>query len=264
MGEGGAQGINCTSCGQPASGKFCSGCGASLAGGRMQFVEDLPVLGEPIAFVRTFFKILRAPIEEPIRLVETPEYRGHFRFLMIGVGVFAAFVLLVFASMRQESKQPYDPSQATLFDNYLYNLLINYTIGAVIAFALFRLFGGRNAGVQKHAKLWSILTGFYLPLQMLLLVAIAVAGLVLIQLSIGTQDGVNATFTQSSPYIFVAFNAVMALHFALAHARVWQAPFWKSLLLIIAAVLLAQYPMYLFQYAFGYVMGLWQGLGATG
>lgn len=252
----------CKSCGHQASGKFCSACGTAISGGTLQFVEDLPVVGEPIAFVRTFFKILRAPIEEPVRLVEMREYRGHFRFLMIGLGLFVASVLLVFASMRNDGKQPYDPSQASFFDNYLYNLLINYSVGAVIAFALFRMFGGRNAGVQRHAKLWSLLTGFYLPLQILLLIVIAVAGLVLIQAQLGTEAAVNATFAQISPYFFMAFNAVMAWHFAVAHARVWQTAVWKALALIVACVLLAHYPASAIQYAFGYVVGLFSGVTA--
>jgi len=121
------------------------------------------------------------------------------------------------------------------------------------------LLGARNAGLQRHAKLWSILTGFYLPLQMLLLIVIAVTGLILIKANVGSELGINATFAQISPYLFMAFNFVMALHFAEAHGRVWGAQFWKSLILIFAAVLLARYPSNAIQYAFGYMVGFWKG-----
>ncbi len=261
---GGGASLTCRHCGELASGRYCSSCGAPLSGGPMHFVESLPVVGEPIAFVRTFFRILRSPLEEPVRLVEDPEYRGHFRFLMVGAGIFVAFVLLVFASMRNDGKQPFEPAQASFYDNYLYNLLINYAVGAVIAFVLFRLFGGRNAGVTKHAKLWSILTGFYLPLQMVLLIVIALAGLAAIQLHLGQEANVNTTFAAIGPAFFTIFNVAMALHFAQAHGRVWDTPFWKALLLMVACVVLAGYPASAIQYAFGFVVGLFQGLKTAG
>lgn len=252
--------VQCSSCGAPVSGRYCSACGAPVGSGALHFVEELPVVGEPVAFVRTFLNILRSPVEEPIRLVETPEYRGHFRFLMIGVGVFVAFVVLAVSANRSASGELANPSQAYYLDSYLYKLLINYTVGAAIAYGLFRLFGSRNAGVLKHAKLWSIFTGFYLPLQMLILIAISLAGLAYIQVNPELAASVNAAFATVGPYFFLAFNLVMALHLASAHSSIWGVGLWKSLALILACVLLAELPAQALHYALGFAIGFVQSL----
>mgnify|MGYP001430210360 CR=1 FL=1 len=263
---GAGQAPTCVRCGAAATGNFCSSCGASLsvAGGE-SFVETLPVVGEPLKFVRTFFKILKSPNQAPVTLAEDHSFRGHFAFLMVGLGILVAFALFMTSYMQQQSGQAELPQdQASYLDNYLYNLLIGYTIGAVMVYAIYRLaaklLGGKVVAVETHAKLWALLTGFYLPLQVALLIILAAIGVVAGVLFPDLYPGIQELARTIAPWFFLGFNLLMLVNFAFTHTKLWQRPLPVSLLIIAACVVLSSYPTAWIQYAFGYVMGSLAGL----
>ena len=254
----------CPSCSEPVSGNFCSVCGTSLLDGGKSSIEELPIIGELVTFVRTYWKILRSPIAEPVRLTESPGYQDHFKFLMLGVGIYVAYLVFM-ATMAREGTgvSGFTPDQQSFIDNYKYLVVINYGVAALLAYGLFRILAAKTLNFKTHVKLWAILTGFYMPLQMLLLIVYAIVyaggGAVMAENAAQFRSGLSA----AGPWIGQAFNLVMLVHFAVVHARIWVVALWVSLAIFIAVYFLTPVPANLFQYAFGFVLGYFNGLFST-
>ena len=199
----------CPSCSEPVSGNFCSVCGTSLLDGGKSSIEELPIIGELVTFVRTYWKILRSPIAEPVRLTESPGYQDHFKFLMLGVGIYVAYLVFM-ATMAREGTgvSGFTPDQQSFIDNYKYLVVINYGVAALLAYGLFRILAAKTLNFKTHVKLWAILTGFYMPLQMLLLIVYAIVyaggGAVMAENAAQFRSGLSA----AGPWIGQAFNLV--------------------------------------------------------
>src|SRR4029079_4596055 len=82
----------CGDCGAPASGNFCSSCGADLRESSLSFLGRTPA---PVrrSFPAVYLKILRAPIRQTVAFTEDPSYRGYVSFALAGIAIYLLFVV---------------------------------------------------------------------------------------------------------------------------------------------------------------------------
>ena len=130
----------CSDCGAPASGNFCSSCGADLRASSLSF------LGRTAAPVRRSFpavylKILRAPIRQTVAFTEDPSYRGYVSFALAGI---ALYLLLIVPIVIQQVAPP----GTNVSDSLLMLMKILSQVGVyagmvvtfLLAYLVFRLF----------------------------------------------------------------------------------------------------------------------------
>lgn len=219
------------------------------------YVETLPVVGGPIGFIKTFFRVLKSPVVEPVRLTLSPVYRGHFGFLMLAITAYAGVAFLVANSGEAEIAAESDLA-ASLAGTLQPRLLILYGIWAVMTFVLFRLFAPDWQTLKTHVKLWSILTGFFAGLFLLLWIGVAAVA-VAVMIAVPSFE---TTISAAGPAMGQVLSGVVTVAligiFTAALARLWGARWWWSLAFLIGGLVLA-YPFVKGAfYGLGYVYGL--------
>lgn len=219
------------------------------------YVETLPVVGGPIGFIKTFFRILKSPVAEPVRLTQSPVYRGHFGFLTLALAAYAGVAFLVANSGEAEVQAESDLA-ASLTGTLQPRLLILYGIWAVMTFVLFRFFAPDRQTLKTHVKLWSILTGFFAGLFLLLWIGVAAIAVAVMLAVPSFEAKISAAGPAMGEILSGVLTAVLVFIFTAALSKLWGARWWWSMASLIGGLVLA-YPFVKGAfYGLGYVYGL--------
>lgn len=246
---------SCPCCGTKASGNFCSSCGASLFGGAKSSLEDLPVVGDPIGLARTFWRITRSPVMEPVRIASAASDKSPYKFLIGGIGIFIGFFFSMEALAGAWGVEGFTLEQRQFLSIAKYAIVIHLAVAAVVVYAAFAVFAGRKVQAVTHARLWALLGGYYLTAEALLLISVVVIYAIVFFALPGMAPAVLSTMSMLLVPAFVGVMLVMLVNLVVAHARQWAKPLWASALVF--AVALVATPMIArpLQYAIGYGMG---------
>ena len=247
--------VACPGCGAAVTGNFCNACGASLKGGGQSSLDDLPLIGEPIGLARTFWRMTRAPVAEPVRLAAHAGEKGPYKFLIAGVGLFIGFFLGIEALARAWGLAGFTPEQDQFLSVAQYAILIHIAVAAGFVYVASALVAGRKVSLGLHARLWALLGGYYLTAETLLLVAVVTAYMVIFFVLPGIAPTVLKIMSLLLAPAVVGLFLIMLVNLVVAHARQWAKPLWLSALIfalaLIATPLIAQ-PL---QFALGSAIG---------
>lgn len=229
----------CGDCGAPASGNFCSSCGADLRASSLSF------LGAAVAPVRRSFpvvymKMLRAPIRQTVAFAEDPTYRGHVSFALAGIAVY----VLTFVPVVMKIVAPADGSEVSenlqLLMKILSQVGIYVGIASVflLAYALFRFFAKVRRPFHAYFKLYCLALGFVAPIYGVW--EFVVRGMFggISMSSFGTAMSAD-DWTRPSAIASMALALLFWAYFVGIHRRFWEMPVWKATLLYVAACIVA-------------------------
>ena len=245
----------CPGCGAAASGNFCSTCGANLVGGRRSGFDDLPLIGEPIGLARTFWRMTRAPVAEPVRLAAHAGEKGPYKFLIAGVGLFIGFFLGMEALARAWGQSGFTPEQDQFLSVAQYAILIHLAVAAVVVYAATALIAGWKVSAGAHARLWALLGGYYLTAETLLLVAVVTAYMVIFFVLPGIAPTVLKIMSLLLAPAVVGLFLIMLVNLIVAHARQWAKPLWLSALIFVLALIATPLIAQPLQFALGSAIG---------
>jgi hypothetical protein len=224
----------CADCGAPASGNFCSSCGADLRESSLSF------LGRTAAPVRRSFpavylKILRAPIRQTVDFTEDPSYRGYLSFALAGIAVY--LLLIVPIVIRQVAPPGTNVSESMLTLMKVLSqvgVYVGMAIAFLMAFLVFRLFSRVKRPFHAYFKLYAMALGFVAPIYGVYeFVARSVLGGVGMS-SFSAQMTVD-DWLKPTAWVSVALIVAMLVYFIGIHRRFWQMPLWKAALLYLPA-----------------------------
>jgi hypothetical protein len=224
----------CADCGAPASGNFCSSCGADLRESSLSF------LGRTAAPVRRSFpavylKILRAPIRQTVDFTEDPSYRGYLSFALAGIAVY--LLLIVPIVIRQVAPPGTNVSESMLTLMKVLSqvgVYVGMAIAFLMAFLVFRLFSRVKRPFHAYFKLYAMALGFVAPIYGVYeFVARSVLGGVGMS-SFSAQMTVD-DWLKPTAWVSVALIVAMFVYFIGIHRRFWQMPVWKAALLYLPA-----------------------------
>jgi hypothetical protein len=237
MVSGGTGTVSCARCGAEAHGNFCGACGASLAGGRKSAL-DLPLLGETIDLVRTFWQVTRAPIAEPVRIAALADDKSPFRFLITGIGIFIGFFLGIEALARAWGNAGFTKEQDQFLNIAKFVIFLDLVIAAAVVYVASALIAGRKVSLGSHARLWALLSGYYLAAEAILLITVvAVYGLVCYQLPAIAPVMLKIYSIALLPVVAGIF-LLMLVNLVVAHARQWARPLWMSVAIFALALVI--------------------------
>lgn len=225
----------CGDCGAPASGNFCSSCGADLRQSALGF------LGQAAAPVRRSFpivymKLLRAPIRTTAALAEDRTYRNYLSFALAGVAIYCLFIVPVVMGIVAPADGNVHFSESMLT---LMRILsqVGVYVGIVITFGLgyfvFRLFSPVKRPLHEYFKLFCLALGFTAPIS-------GAYEFIVTKMFHGT--GLTAFNVQLTPEALATPTGISSLVLALAmlvysigiHRRFWSMAVWKATLLYLA------------------------------
>ena len=224
----------CGDCGAPASGNFCSSCGADLRESSLSF------LGRTAAPVRRSFpavyvKILRAPIRQTVAFTEDPSYRGYVSFALAGI---ALYLLLIVPIVIQQVAPPGTNVSESLLTLMKILSQVGVYAGMIVtfllAFLVFRLFSQVQRPFHAYFKLYAIALGFVAPIYAIYeFVARSVLGGV--GMSSFSAQMTPDDWLKPTAWVSVALIVAMLVYFIGIHRRFWQMPVWKAALLYLPA-----------------------------
>lgn len=247
--------VACPSCGTSASGNFCSACGANLVGGRTSGLDDLPLIGEPIGLARTFWRMTRAPVAEPVRLAAHAGEKGPYKFLIAGVGLFIGFFLGMEALAEAWGVSGFTPEQDQFLSVAKYAIVIHLAVAALVVYAAFVLVAGRKVSFGSHARLWALLGGYYLTAETLLLITVVTAYMVIFFVLPGIAPTVLKFMSLLLAPAVVGLFLIMLVNLVVAHARLWAKPLWLSGLIFALALIATPTIAQPLQFALGSAVG---------
>lgn len=228
--------VSCTHCGAEARGNFCSACGADLAGGRKSTLDNLPLIGETIGLARTFCRVTRAPIAEPVRIAGLAGDKSPYKFLITGIGIFIGFFLGIEALARAWGQAGFTREQDQFLSVAKYQILFVLVIAAAVVYVASALIAGRKVSVGSHARLWALLTGYYLTAEAVLLITVVVVySLVYIELPAIAPVVLKIFSTALTPVVAGIF-LLMLVNLVVTHARQWARPLWMSVAIFALAL----------------------------
>lgn len=251
--SGAAAVVDCAQCGAPASGNFCSACGADLRAG--SGVLGAVTGGMRKSFPATYLRILLSPVKATVALAEDPTYRQHISFLLSGLAIFCVIMVPFF--MRSA-----DPTGAMAHLSESMQTLMKILsqtgvyVGALITvllgFAVFRLFGKEKRSFAAYLKLYCLAFGFMLP-------PYAVYDYVARGL-MGSSGISSFTVTSPTPEqmatlpfaLSLAASLLIWAYFIAIHRRFWRMALWKAGLLYMVAALTSYQLGYLLMFHAGY------------
>ena len=205
----------------------CSACGANLATERKSTLYNLPLIGETVDLGRTFWRVTRAPITEPVRIAGLPG-GSPYKILITGLGMFIGFFLTVEAVARAWGNPGFTQEQDQFLNSAKYSILLNIVIAAAVVYVASALIAGRKVSAGSHARLWALLWGYYLTVEGALLIAVVIV-----------YSFVYFELRSFEPAVLKFMNAVllpavvgilllMLLNLVATHARQWARPIWLS------------------------------------
>jgi hypothetical protein len=237
MVSGGTGTVSCTHCGAEALGNFCSACGASLAGGRKSALY-LPLIGETVGLARTFWRVTGAPIAEPVRIAGLAGNKSPYKFLITGIGIFVGFFLGMEALARAWGQAGFPREQDQFLSIAKYVILLDLVIAAAVVYVASALIAGRKVSVGSHARLWALLSGYYLTVEAgLLITVVVVYGLVYFGLPAIAPVLLKILGIALMPAVAGIF-LLMLLNLVVTHARQWARPPWMSVAIFALALVI--------------------------
>jgi hypothetical protein len=233
----------CGDCGAPASGNFCSSCGADLRAGSLSF------LGRTAAPVRRSFpavylKILRAPVRQTVAFTEDPSYRGYLSFALAGI---ALYLLLIVPIVIKHVAPPGTNVSESLLTLMKILSQVGVYAGMVVTFLLaylvFRLFAQVQRPFHAYFNLYAIALGFVAPIYGIYeFVTRSVLGGV--GMSSFSAQMTPDDWLKPTAWVSVALIVAMLVYFIGIHRRFWQMPVWKAALLYLPASYVANVVSY--------------------
>jgi hypothetical protein len=218
----------CRKCGETVSGSFCSACGARLAASRKVALEDVPVIGEPVDFVRAFWRTTRAPVTEPLRVAALTGDKSPYKFFIAGAGMFIGFFLAMQALAKAWGVAGFTREQNQFLSVAKYAIFIHLAVAAAVVYVAFALVAGRKVSVGSHARLWALLGGYYLTAETILLVtAVAICIAIFLLAPAFTQATISIFSIALAPAVF-GLLLLLLINLVVAQARQWAKPLWMS------------------------------------
>jgi len=237
MVSGGTGTLSCMYCGAEARGNFCSACGASLAGGRKSTL-DLPVIGESIGMARTLWRVTRAPIAEPVRIAGLAGDTSPYKFLIAGIGMFIGFFLGIEALARAWGQAGFTKEQDQVLSVLKYVILAYLIIAAAVVYVASALIAGIKVSVGSHARLWALISGYYLTAEVVLLITVVVVySLVYVELPAIAPAALKIFNAALLPAV-VGIFLLMLVNLVVTHARQWARPLWLSVAIFALALVI--------------------------
>lgn len=228
----------CGDCGAPASGNFCSSCGADLR------VSALGFLGQAAAPVRRSFpvvylKILMSPARQTAKLAEDPSYRNYLSFALTGIAIYCLlFVPVVMRMVVPTGGAAVSESMLTLMKALSQiGIYFGVVLTFVLGFVLFRFFARERRSLAAYFKLYAIAIGFVAPLYGAydFVVKVILGGIGMSSLGTLTEGDLARPTTMIS----IVLALLLWVYFVAIHRRFWAMPIWKATLLYLAASLVS-------------------------
>ena len=228
MASGESGTVLCPRCGAAVGGNFCSSCGASLAGGRKSALDDLPLIGESIGLVRTFWRTTRAPIAEPVRLAAIAGDKSPYKFLITGISMFIGFFLAMETLAKAWGQSGFTREQEQFLSVARYAILIHLVVAAAVVYVATALIAGRKVSVGSHARLWALLGGYYLTaVAVFLITVVAIYSLIYFELPAVAPTALKILSMVLTPAV-AGLLLLMLINLVVTHARQWARPLWIS------------------------------------
>lgn len=249
----------CADCNSPASGNFCSNCGADLRAGRSGILGSVSSTAR-LSFPGTYLQILRSPIKATVALADDPIYRQHISFFFSGLAVFCVIMVpfIMQAADPTGAMARYSESMQTLVRVLSQ---VGVYVGALITFllgyALFYVFAKTPRRFRAYLKLYCLAFGFMLPLYALYdYVARGMLGIT----GMSSFSVKNPTLEEvlTVPFaVALGVSLLIWVYFIAIHRRFWNMPVWKAGLLYTAATLTSQQAGYYVMLHAGYWITLY-------
>jgi hypothetical protein len=219
----------CGDCGAPASGNFCSSCGADLRQSALGF------LGPAVSPVRRSFpvvylKLLRAPIRGTVAFAEDRTYRNYIAFALSGIAIYCLFIVPVVMNMIVPAGGPVHVSDSMLT---LMKALsqIGVYVGIIITFLLaygvFRLFARAKRPFHAYFKLFCIALGFTAPIngayEFVVTRAFHGTGMTAFNFQLTPEALLTPTGLSTLTLLIV-----MLVYYIGIHRRFWEMPVWLA------------------------------------
>lgn len=250
---GASAGTICPDCSTPATGNFCSSCGADLrdGSGLIGTVASSAKTSVP----GTYLRLLRSPVRATVALAEDPSYRQHISFLLSGLALFCVIMVPFFMQTADPTgaMAQYSESMQTLMK------VLSQTgvyFGAIVTFLLgylaFRSFAGAPRTWKQYLKLYCLAYGFIMPPYALYdYVARGVFNTT--GLSSFAQTEPTPEQMMSAPFaVSIVVSILIWAYFIAIHRRFWNMALWKAGALYTAVALVANQAGYYAMYQFGY------------
>jgi hypothetical protein len=241
----------CAECGTPATGNFCSGCGADMRQGS-------GVLGAvsgatSSSFPATYLRILRSPIKATVALADDPTYRQHVSFLLSGLAVFCVIMvpfIMQSAVPTAQMQQLSDSMQTLIKILSQVGIYVGAVITFVLAYALFRFFAKEPRSLKAYLKLYCLAFGFMLP-PYAIYDYVARGLMHSTGLSSFTARDPTPEEMVTAPFLIsLAVSLLIWAYFIAIHRRFWRMSIWKAgALYSIAAIVSSKLGYWLMFYA---------------
>lgn len=228
----------CGDCGAPASGNFCSTCGADLRASALGF------LGQAAAPVRRSFpvvylKILMSPVRQTAALAEDPSYRNYLAFALTGIAIYCLlFVPVVMRMVVPTGGAEVSESMLTLMKALSQiGIYFGVALTFVLGYALFRFFARERRSLGAYFKLYALAIGFIAPLYGAydFVVKVILGGVGMSSLGMVTEGDL----TRPTTVISVVLALLLWVYFVAIHRRFWAMSIWKATLLYLVASLVS-------------------------
>ena len=229
----------CGECGAPASGNFCSGCGADLR------ISSLSFLGQAAAPVRRSFpavylKILRAPVRQTVAFAEDPAYRGYLSFALAGIAIYCLFFVPIAVRMAapvDANAHMSESMQSLMKVLSQTGVYVGMAIAFVLAYGMFRVFSPARRSFTAYFKLYAIAIGFVAPIYGVYEFGVRALfdGVGMSALYMVTADGWQRPTVIAS----IVLSLVLWAYFIAIHRRFWSMSIWAATGLYLLASLIS-------------------------
>jgi len=251
----------CAECGAPASGNFCSSCGADLRQGAAGVLGAVAG-GGLHNFPATYLRILRSPIKATVALADDPAYRQHISFVLSGLAIFCVLMLpfIIQTADPNGAMAHYSESMQTLVKILSQaGVYVGALITFLLGFALFRFFAKEPRSLKAYLKLYCLAFGFIMPLYAIYdYIARGVLGSTGLSSFSGNAAAPTAEQMLSVPFaLSMAGSLLIWAYFIAIHRRFWRMPVWKAGALYTVTALTSYQAGYWLMYFVGYWVAFW-------
>jgi len=258
---GGSAATVCAECGAPASGNFCSSCGADLRQGASGVLGTVSG-GALHNFPATYLRILRSPIKATVALADDPAYRQHISFLLSGLAIFCVLMLpfIIQTADPTGAIAHYSESMQTLVKILSQaGVYVGALITFLLGFAMFRFFAKEPRSFTAYLKLYCLAFGFIMPpFAVYDYVARGVLGSTGLSSFTGNAAPPTPEQMLSVPFLIsFAVSLLIWAYFIAIHRRFWRMSVWKAGALYTVTALTSYQAGYWIMYFVGYWVAFW-------
>jgi hypothetical protein len=196
------------------------------------------LIGETIGLTRAFWRVTRAPIAEPVRIAGLASDNSPYKFLITGIGIFIGFFLVIEALARAWGQPGFTREQDQVLGVLKYVIVVYLVIFAAVVYVASAIIAGRKVAVGTHARLWALLSGYYLMVEAVLLVTVVlVYSLVYVELPAIAPVALKLLSITLKPAV-VGIFLLMLVNLVVTHARQWTRPLWMSVAVFALALVI--------------------------